>query len=63
MKRINEGDLYNKEQVNVGKGAGSKKGLDAWKKAAREQLLRHLKNKSPKETADIIRTTFGDILS
>lgn len=61
MNKLNEGNLYNVQQV-VTPSTGSnvsQKGLDEWSKAIRKEAMEKLRGYAPEKVDEIIQKTFG----
>ena len=63
MKKLIEGNVYNVQQVSTLKPDSSKTGLDQWTSEMRKQVMEKLRGYAPEKVDQIIKSTFGDVIS
>ena len=63
MKKLIEGNVYNVQQISTMKPDSSKTGLDQWTAEMRKQVMEKLRGYAPEKVDQIIKSTFGDVMS
>ena len=63
MKKLIEGNVYNVQQVSTLKPDSSKTGLDQWTSDMRKHVMEKLRGYAPEKIDQIIKSTFGNVMS
>ena len=63
MKKLIEGNVYNVQQISSLEPDSSKTGLDQWTAEMRKQVMEKLRGYAPEKVDQIIKSTFGNVMS